>query len=141
MCETKPGLRCASDTRENATETTAAYTCAFPDGPAVDPVSSATCQFSSPEPAEDEVPSSMSRTDHLAATTSDEATQLRIAQDGDTAQREMIQQNPNLTVGTIEWIVDNWTFNPRAIAEFGALPNMTDELRARIRPWGMPDWW
>lgn len=75
------------------------------------------------------------RVDQLAATTADEATQLRIARGGDTEQRELLQRNPNLTVGTLAWMVDNWTFNPRVIPEFAAHPQMTDDLRARIRPW------
>lgn len=77
----------------------------------------------------------MQRRDHLAATTADEATQLRIAQTGDTAQREMLQRNPNLTTGTLAWMVENWRFNPTAIQEFSEHPAMTDELRARIRAW------
>lgn len=75
------------------------------------------------------------RVDHLAATTSDEMTQLRIAESGETAQRELLMRNPNLTTRVIAWIVDNRTFNPARIPEFAAHPNMTDELRARIRPW------
>lgn len=50
MCEAKPGPRCASDTCENAKELTAAYAGAFPGGPAVDPISSASATFA-PTPA------------------------------------------------------------------------------------------
>ncbi len=77
----------------------------------------------------------MRRRDRIAATTSDEATQLRIAQNGDTEQRELLQRNPNLTVGTLAWLVENWRFNPTHIQEFSEHPQMTDELRARIRAW------
>lgn len=75
------------------------------------------------------------RVDHLAATTSEEMTQLRIAESGETEQREMLLRNPNLTTRVIAWIVENRTFNPARIPEFAAHPNMTDELRARIRSW------
>lgn len=78
------------------------------------------------------------RVDQVAATTRDEATQLRIAESGESAQREMLQQNPHLTTRTLEWMVDHWTFNPRHIPALAAQANMTDELRARIRPFGSP---
>lgn len=77
----------------------------------------------------------LARKDALAATTADEAVQLRIAQSGDTVQRERLLSNPNLTAGAIAWIVDNTTFNPSFIPTFAAHPNMTDDLRSRIRPW------
>ena len=78
---------------------------------------------------------SQPRADRRAATTSDENEQMRFIESGDTEQRELVSTNPNLTVRAIEFIVENWTFNPTTVAEFAALPNMTDDLRARIRTW------
>lgn len=41
MCEAKPGTRCAADTRPTATETLLRYEQVHPDGPSVEPLSSA----------------------------------------------------------------------------------------------------
>jgi len=73
--------------------------------------------------------------DLRAATTTDEREQMRFIDSGDTEQRELVSKNPNLTVAAIERIVERWTFNPEFVDAFAALPNMTDELRARIRTW------
>jgi hypothetical protein len=75
------------------------------------------------------------RADHAAATTADEAVQLRLARYGDTEQRELLRANPNLTVATLTWIVANWTFSPHHASEFRAHPNMTPTLARRIRSW------
>jgi hypothetical protein len=75
----------------------------------------------------------LARTDTTASTTADEAVQLRLARYGDTEQRELLQANPNLTVATLTWIVENWTFNPRHASEIRSHPNMTPTLARRIR--------
>lgn len=41
MCDWKPGVRCASDTRDGAVATLERYEAAYPNGPAVDPLSAA----------------------------------------------------------------------------------------------------
>lgn len=73
------------------------------------------------------------RTDNAAATTADEAVQLRLARYGDPVERESLQTNPHLTVAALAWIVANWTFSPRHAREFRAHPNMTPALARRIR--------
>lgn len=45
MCETKPGPRCAADTRHVAQSASAAYNRAYPGGPPVNPITSASAQF------------------------------------------------------------------------------------------------
>lgn len=75
------------------------------------------------------------RSDRLAAGTSDEATQMRFIEYGDTEQRELVLNNPNLTVAAIEFAIEKVRFNPTHVSKFAALPNMTPELRARIKTW------
>lgn len=48
MCEAKPGVRCANDTRGQVSVTLARYQDAHPDGPAVDPLSAAATSMDTP---------------------------------------------------------------------------------------------
>lgn len=48
MCETKPGPRCATDTRAAASDRYGQYASAHPDGPPVDPLAAATAQNLTP---------------------------------------------------------------------------------------------
>lgn len=78
----------------------------------------------------------LARADRLAATTTDEAAQLSIAQGGgDTVQREALLGNPSLTPRVLEWIVEHVEFNPAYVARFAEHPGMTSELRSRMRTW------
>jgi hypothetical protein len=79
--------------------------------------------------------SKLAPTDKAAATTADEAVQLRLARYGDPEQRELLQANPNLTVAVLTWIVANWTFSPRQASKIRSHPNMTPALANRIRRW------
>lgn len=48
MCEAKPGLRCAADTRDSRDDAVAAYRDAYPSGPDVTPVAAAEAAFTGP---------------------------------------------------------------------------------------------
>lgn len=77
----------------------------------------------------------MRRSDRLAATSSDEAVQLRFIEHGDTEQRELVLANPNLTTTAIKFAIERTVFNPARVHTFLDLPNITDELRAQVRTW------